>query len=223
MVRAIQEGRKTQTRRIIGMETLKVIPRHKVCGDWCDFATKVRGGKPTKGIIHQAGAVSGKATNGEWLGLKPEEFDFVCPYAKGQTYLQNMGNGKSRWCIIPEDSKLWVKETFWIDQDDQDICFYAATDPRSDIPLKPSIFMPRKYSRITLAVKHIRIERLQDISEEDAVAEGCLHTGLGISISADEIETAKEQYQRLWDSINGKGSWESNPMVWVIEFKEDGE
>lgn len=70
--------------------------------------------------------------------------------------------------------------------------------------VKPSIFMPRWASRITLEITDIRVERLQDITKEDSLAEGVF-----------------DSYSALWDSINGKKhSWESNPWVWVIEFKK---
>ncbi len=94
---------------------------------------------------------------------------------------------------------------------------------------KPSIHMPRWASRITLEVTGVRVERLQDISEEDAIAEGVecweergyddaqdfyrnYHTG-------GDLFTAKASYRTLWESINGPGSWERNDWVWVIEFK----
>lgn len=71
---------------------------------------------------------------------------------------------------------------------------------------KPSIFMPRWASRITLEITKVRVQRLQEISEEDAKAEGCSHV---------------ESFSNLWDSLNAKRghSWESNPWVWVIEFR----
>ncbi len=85
---------------------------------------------------------------------------------------------------------------------------------------RPSIFMPRWASRFTLPILKIRIERLQDISEEDARAEG----GPQVLGFVDEsgkhgFENYREWYQNLWDSINGPGSWAANPWVWVIEFE----
>lgn len=90
---------------------------------------------------------------------------------------------------------------------------------------KPSIHMPRAASRITLEITGVRVERLQDISEEDARAEGVdfdpgeggffFVPGQG-GCSAD---TAVGSYRLLWESINGSGSWDANPWVWVIQFK----
>ena len=74
----------------------------------------------------------------------------------------------------------------------------------------PSIHMPRWASRITLEVTSVRVERLQDISEADAAAEG-VHT--------DPDCPAYDAYQALWEQINGKGSWDANPWVWVIDFR----
>ena len=92
--------------------------------------------------------------------------------------------------------------------------------------------MPRKYSRITLEITDIRIQRIQDISQEDAIAEGVIFMG-GIADNFDEAPwcaSLKDQepkkypsaaYGRLWDSINLKRGygWGKNPWVWCISFK----
>lgn len=79
---------------------------------------------------------------------------------------------------------------------------------------KPSIHMPRWASRILLEIVNVRIERLQDISEADATAEGTPH-----SLGHPAGRTAVENFEHLWECINGDGSWSANPWVWVIEFK----
>ena len=92
---------------------------------------------------------------------------------------------------------------------------------------RPSIFMPRNLSRITLEITDVRVERLQDITEEDARAEGfeCGTTWQAIPGEEHRSEPAEEysatdSMQQLWDKINGKrASWDSNPYVWVITFK----
>jgi hypothetical protein len=83
---------------------------------------------------------------------------------------------------------------------------------------RPAIFMPSAASRITLEVTGVRVERLKDISEADAVAEGT-PAGFWEYDNGEGTETAKESYECLWESINGPGSWEANPWVWVVEFK----
>ena len=74
--------------------------------------------------------------------------------------------------------------------------------------------MPRVAIRITMEITGVRVERLKDISDEDSLAEGVypISTGLypGSPIRA---------YEKLWESINGPGSWDANPWVWVVEFR----
>jgi hypothetical protein len=86
--------------------------------------------------------------------------------------------------------------------------------------------MPRAASRITLEVTSVRAERLQSIGEADARAEGATyHDGRGISHSGWRHDLgavhadARSAYARLWDDINGPGSWGVNPWVWAVEFR----
>lgn len=104
---------------------------------------------------------------------------------------------------------------------------------------RPAIFMPRAASRITLEVTGVRVERLQDISEADAKAEGLkaiTKDGRTVKYGIPDADgmpgtddigwpwhdwhlDARGAYRRLWEQINGPGSWEANPWAWVIEFK----
>ena len=87
---------------------------------------------------------------------------------------------------------------------------------------RPSIHMPRRFSRILLEIVDIRVERLQDISEADAMAEGWVRRP---EVSADpqvHADAARDWYSDLWEQINGAGSWAVNPWVWVVEFKRVG-
>jgi hypothetical protein len=94
---------------------------------------------------------------------------------------------------------------------------------------RPSIHMPRWASRINLEVVSVRVERLQDISEEDAMSEGIESwEERGVDDAQDyyrdyvtggHVYNAKDSFRSLWQSINGPGSWEANPWVWVVEFK----
>lgn len=88
---------------------------------------------------------------------------------------------------------------------------------------RPSIHMPRWASRITLEVTDVKVERLQDISEEDAMAEGIVNAGDGngyqLADTSHYAGTASESYASLWESINGPGSWDANPWVWCVSFK----
>jgi len=104
-----------------------------------------------------------------------------------------------------------------------------------DYKWKPSIFMPKTACRLFLKIKSIRVERLQSISEGDAVAEGMKFTDFGKNQwgdqkrgwhysevnSADQcLGTAKWAFGNLWQSINGPESWAANPWVWVVEFEK---
>ena len=178
MVRAILEGRKTMTRRVVKPQP------SKSCNVDSETACEIL----AKG----------------------------CPYGD------------------PGD-KLWVRETFCetanVRGDGHYLCRYRAGDEYDKIvecagPWKPSIFMPRWASRITLEITSVRVERLQKINAVDAIAEG--------------IEPTREQpghfnwkwyglnnaqcnavmsFEMLWIMINGPESWDANPWVWVIKFR----
>ena len=81
--------------------------------------------------------------------------------------------------------------------------------------------MPRWASRKDLEITKVRVERLQDKSEEDARAEGCHgETQQGTAdFPTEGVKSASEDYADLWESINGEKSWDLNPWVWVIDFK----
>ena len=108
--------------------------------------------------------------------------------------------------------RLWVRET-WTQNYNQLIAFRADGEDANDMPWRPSIFMPRWASRITLEVIGVRVERLQRIRSEDALAEGIVPTDSPVWFPVDE-------FQHLWDQINAKRApWASNPWVWVVEFR----
>ncbi len=99
---------------------------------------------------------------------------------------------------------------------------YAATEDRGGLLWRPSIHMPRWASRISLEVTGVRVETLQDISEADAVAEGCkpirpelVQDGLIVRPG----RSAVEEFRLVWEQIHGGGSWEKNPFVWVVTFR----
>lgn len=200
MVRALLEGSKTQTRRVA-----KFKPRDAGCN--LSFSAMRVGhymtGKPEAGFVLHAGA--GDST-----------FPLICPYGQ------------------PGD-RIWVRETFQgplfdgerMDEFRRDsskfekpeFCVFAAdgggppefqdADDNLFCRWRPSIHMPRWASRIQLEIVAVRVERLQAISYDDAVAEGIDH----------EYPKAVAQYHALWEQINGAGSWSANPWVWVVEFK----
>jgi hypothetical protein len=150
----------------------------------------------------------------------PADFDsrFACPYGQ------------------PGD-RLWVREA-WARDDEDGMLMYRADvgsgndaddwernrlDGVSRFRWRPSIHMPRTASRITLEITGVRVERLQDISERDALAEGIvrlLDGGFGLAGSTHYHHTDPcESYWSLWEHINGPGSVETNPWVWVMDFR----
>ncbi|RMS09246.1 hypothetical protein ALP72_03601 [Pseudomonas coronafaciens pv. coronafaciens] len=101
-------------------------------------------------------------------------------------------------------------EAAWAGDDD------GGGDDRS--AWKPSIHMPRIASRVLLEITDVRVERLQDISEEQALAEGVMSCKQDIDPDGNDY-SLQELFAGLWTMINGGGSWQSNPWVWVVEFK----
>ena len=82
--------------------------------------------------------------------------------------------------------------------------------------LRPALFMPNVASRILLEVTSVRVERLQEISDSDALAEGCSPSDI------QNGERLANAYARVWESINGPGSWDADPWVWVVTFRRIG-
>lgn len=210
MVRAILEGRKTQTRRLLKWQPLDVLPMN----------------------IPDA-----------WITLDVKE-----PEPHGKHIKCRLGKTGDR---------LWVRETLQRYGDDR--MQYAADIspvPANGQPAhangaalwpwktnqRPSIFMPRWASRITLEIVNVRCGRLQDITETDAIAEGIALDRLSgngywknyefttahprrTEAVTDEkhrivgYKNPIDSYASLWRSINGAGSWDANPWVWGVEFK----
>lgn len=211
MVRALLAGRKTQTRRVVN--------RLQKFGKITEF-----GKSDTPGydwIFRNLRML--------WNDLRHARLMGVCPYGQ------------------PGD-RLWVRETFLdglavggyapgVDPDKNpggktvDV-IYRADDgqtERSAGPWKPCIFMPRWASRITLEITDVRVQRLQDISAEDALAEGVVKVKEACHVirgfDYDKIWLCHTDpvtpFYKLWDSINeasGYG-WEANPWVWAITFR----
>lgn len=121
---------------------------------------------------------------------------------------------------------LWVRES--VADIGARLTYRADTDDGAHCKVKrwtPSIHMPRWASRILLEITNVRVERLQDISEKDAVAEGIARTKAGFwslygQRDVDGTFSPRASYRALWESINGAGSWDANPWVWVVEFKK---
>jgi hypothetical protein len=199
MVRAILSGEKTQTRRVV-----------KRASDHPDAEAHMIRGEAHFGI---RGPGTFHFTHGEEGDLPA----IRCPYGK------------------PGDH-LWVRETWGMnhyqfehgpipksrpadfDEPDSQYLVFRATEDDAEVQNElrwwPSIHMPRWASRIALEITGVRVERLNECSEQDAQAEGAVYGyGEGAKISQ------RRMYQLLWDTINGPGAWNANPFVWVVEFK----
>ena len=134
--------------------------------------------------------------------------------------------------------RLWVRETWAVGDRDNDVLY--AADPLWNVngvavppPInkgtvhagnwRPSIHMPRWASRITLEVTGVRVERVRDITEADAIAEGIIPQAYGFGVEGlhMSLQTAREAFGCLWDSINAKRGygWSVNPWCWVVAFR----
>lgn len=126
--------------------------------------------------------------------------------------------------------RLWVKETFGVLTGNGHRLVYRADgerppqlDPHARMTWRPSIFMRRAQSRITLEVTRVRVERLQDITEADAKAEGvpCDSAAAWRGDFADAVARGhRAAFEALWDEINGdRAAWTANPFVWAVDFR----
>jgi hypothetical protein len=150
-----------------------------------------------------------------------------CPYGQPGDRLWVRESGWERpertAKMMREGADTWPRFAYAADgYSDQDRADFKAWGFKP----RPSIHMPRWASRILLEIVSVRVERLQEISEADALAEGVtrqMRSQLGWAAEESEetfnARQARSTYGLLWDSINGNGSWASNPCVWVVEFK----
>ena len=191
MVRAILDGKKTQTRRVIKPQPPA----------WATYLNHIQ-------------------KHDLWQWSEPD---------------QNPPRIFRRWpedeagpCYIPCaygkcGDQLWVRETWRPTPWGDGSVYYRATGVPTgvaDMAWKPSLFMPRSASRITLEIIEVRVQRLKEITEEDAIAEGV------DCVSQDEVRrqatwSRRQDFAGLWDRINKKRgySWESNSWVWALTFK----
>lgn len=245
MVRAILDGKKTQTRRIVKNETgacsecfAAAVPHNEGDGGvgifgtdpylrvaYCEHADR-GGGR----IRCRHGAV------GERLWIK-ETFQIECNRGieDSTTYPPRFNDGRPVQWHEEDDWGRWWQQPHYraTDGEENDLVDYEEEDENGDdkpLGWKPSIFMPRWASRIDLEIASVRVERLQEITEDDARAEGIHHhdgspfQSLGpggcAQVPTTMVVEARSEFRHLWDGINGeRAAWSTNPWVWVVSFK----
>jgi hypothetical protein len=209
LVREILAGHKDVTRRPV--KNLRVRLRHEVASDLPDALPRSAAGPGVYAAeMNQHGAVAIRTASGRLLGVKPSEFDFLCPYADGHTYLRTYPDGRALWNLQPNgEQRLWVRETFRRFPDGRAV--YRASLPEGALdchfkPWTPGIHMPRWACRLVLDVVSIRVERLHEITEEDARREG-----------VEDVVAFALKWSELYG--NGDYDWNVNPWVWRIQFR----
>jgi len=202
MVRALLADTKTQTRRVVKW-------RGAAPGLNLGF-TGLRAFKECHGW-----SLSSRGIGGQW---EDRTESTPCPYGQpgeGRLWVRETFAFRPEWDVmppstVPVDADRWYAECH---------SRQKGLNPRIG-KWRPGMFMPRWASRITLAVLSVRVERLQDISEADAIAEGVEDTkSMILGAGGAEITGPVAEYAVLWEQINGPGSWDANPWVWVVEFK----
>lgn len=227
MVRAILDGRKTQTRRI-----LKPQPdgNPMPIEEWSRRVASTCGeSHPAEAAIAaHAAKLSVRLFPFYYEGSSGAACGYRCPFGKSGDWLWVREN----WWKIPEPSlkqlrdgaDTWPKIAY--DADENDIT--REQNREMGWKLKPSIHMPRWASRIMLEVTSVRVERLQDISDDDAEAEGAEReydepyeswAHLEAQCGYFSPSSFASGFRRIWEAINGADSWEENPFVWVVSFK----
>ncbi|HIC1652442.1 TPA: morphogenetic protein [Klebsiella variicola] len=189
MVRALLDGRKTQTRRPV-----KFPVHDKNLG--CELAGNELAGELSAG--NYLNSEFGKPGDRIWVRETFQgplfDFDLMDSYCKDSTPFE-----KPEFCVYKADG---IPAPEFYDADDELHCRW-----------RPSIHMPRWASRILLEITDVRVERLKSISDRDALREGCSTADMKSGDCVADV------FARLWASIYGSDSWNANPWVWVIEFK----
>lgn len=197
MVQALLAGRKTQTRRVVKPQPPSSVNLVRKLGN-------------TYVSSYPNGAT------------KPFDYQTKCKWSAGDLLWV-----REAWC----GSTATVGMSFTLGvAEGQRMSFnayratYQGDKPPFGLTWKPSIHMPKSAARIWLQVESVRVERVRDISEEDAKVEGVKNYREGgrfIDYLLDHslCGSAKESFETLWQSINGAESWEANPWVWVVSFK----
>ncbi|EMP7085104.1 hypothetical protein REZ51_002012 [Klebsiella variicola] len=201
MVRAILDGRKTQTRRIMKPQPK---PSKSRPGDFWFSSKKL------ESMVHVSDLAPGNSPIADYHLFIQEH---CCPFG---------AVGDRIWVretFSPVDDTQYGGEK-WVDyratpkfEASHPAGWDCAPNDAEALKWRPSIHMPRWASRILLEITNVRVERLKSISDGDAIREGCSTTDMKSGDCVADV------FARLWASIYGSDSWKTNPWVWVIEFK----
>lgn len=206
MVRAILDGRKSQTRRVVN----RLRKFGSISGPLTEF-----GKSDTQGYDWHF-----RDKGMRWHDIDEARLLDLCPHGKigDRLWVRETWQGYQRTSYEYDE---WEAAESIKDVTEGGFLSFVYKADGENYPDKwfPSIHMPRIASRILLEITDVRVERLQDISEDDAIAEGVSNTESFKGIGVDDEMANRYAYRELWQSINGQGSWDINPWVWVIEFK----
>ena len=204
MVRAILDGRKTVTRRMIGLDTLTGSETRGYDWTW-------RGQAPVRSIAQQR-----RHPCGCWQDMRDADFRALCPYGVpgDLLYVREAWQGWTRTSYENDEWDIWEPSDI---QPDPDATEYRATSKSRPPRWRPSIHLPKRLARLWLEVVSVRAERLQEITEEDAARER-----VDWAHKSSLTPSPLAEFARLWDALNGKrpgASWSDNPFVWRVEFR----
>jgi hypothetical protein len=235
----IDNGLKTQTRRVVDESKLKVMLPRPVCGDWPFDRTQAAPG-PRPAMMNRHGAVSVEAPcpggafydkpKGDpiWLGVKPDEFRWTSPYghAGGRLWVKETW-AEVPWSVAykPEFDGGRIRAIGPLPAELR-YCIYAADFEQRPEQLSKwtsPIFMPRWASRYLLDVVDVRVERLQAITWSDIRAEGIdcpVHDFPG-GFCIRECPDLRQAFAQRWDALNARRgwAWSTNPWVYVVTFE----
>lgn len=203
MIRALLEGRKVQTRRIIKKQPGDFQGVPTGCKTVADYCT----GSPEQGLAYYW-----RGAGGSWNSSPPF---FVKIKVGDLIWVRESWSGEYVFGNIPPSQRKPLDTGHGTFAFPANIHYWADGEPKfGDWERgRPSIHMPRWASRITLEVTDVRVQRLKDISREDCVAESC---NGWVAHDGEDGLTPEEEFQDLWNSINGPDAWDQNP--WVVAY-----
>lgn len=211
MVRAILDGNKTQTRRVMKLQIEPCQHHLYQEAEWKDKPTEWSEAALKNGFAFCGYCENGVTPKDDYAGIK-------CPYGKVGDILWV----REKWMHGPNYPNGMDKYYYFASVSDQ----FKEEWPKS---WKPSIHMPKDACRLFLKIISIRVQRVNDITKEDAQEEGVEMIGVfgkghkaykDYTDDTGYVTTATHSFQLLWIKINGGESWHKNPWVWVVEFEK---